>query len=489
MIDRRALLAGLLLGAGGAAAPLVADELRRSPRPMPRGALRVPTPPSAEALVAAAALPGTMGYAVIDARTGRVLDERDAATPMPPGSVAKVVTTLYALDRLGAAHRFVTRVIGTGPVADGVLQGDLVLVGGGDPRPGTDDFAELAGGLRARGLRGITGRFLYHDAALPRVARIDDDQPVQAAYNPAISGLNVNFNRLRFGWTRAGGGWTVVMDARGRHFAPRPGVASMQVVQRRAPPFTYERRGDHEAWTVAAAALGNGGERWLPTRLPGLCAALVFRDLAAAHGITLSAPERVAGIPRGQELGRITGAALAEVLEEMLYWSTNLVAECCGLAASGRGDLRASAGAMTDWARAAHGMRGRLVDHSGLGVASRLSAMDMVRMLRGAGGGGLRPLLRDIGMRDGNGRKIEGHPVRVVAKSGTLDFVSALAGHILRPDGRDLIFAVFAADLARRDRLRGTGSEAPPGSREWLRRARLLQGQLVSRWAVLADGA
>jgi D-alanyl-D-alanine carboxypeptidase/D-alanyl-D-alanine-endopeptidase (penicillin-binding protein 4) len=51
---------------------------------------------------------------------------------LPPASVAKALTSLYALDTLGADHRFQTRVMATGSVIGGVLKGDLILVGGGD---------------------------------------------------------------------------------------------------------------------------------------------------------------------------------------------------------------------------------------------------------------------------------------------------------------------------------------------------------------------
>jgi D-alanyl-D-alanine carboxypeptidase/D-alanyl-D-alanine-endopeptidase (penicillin-binding protein 4) len=75
--------------------------------------------------------------------------------------------------------------------------------------------------------------------------------------------------------------------------------------------------------------------------------------------------------------------------------------------------------------------------------------------------------------------------VRVLAKTGTLNFVSGLAGHILPPagGGRELIFAIFLADLDRRAGLSRAEREDPPGGDAWARRARRLQGQLVRRWS------
>ena len=50
-----------------------------------------------------------------------------------PASVTKAITALYALDVLGAQHRFRTQLIATGNITGGVVQGALILVGGGNP--------------------------------------------------------------------------------------------------------------------------------------------------------------------------------------------------------------------------------------------------------------------------------------------------------------------------------------------------------------------
>jgi D-alanyl-D-alanine carboxypeptidase/D-alanyl-D-alanine-endopeptidase (penicillin-binding protein 4) len=117
------------------------------------------------------------------------------------------------------------------------------------------------------------------------------------------------------------------------------------VAQREAPLFTYAS-GRVEEWTVASAALGKGGSRWLPVRDPGRYVAEVFRTLARAQGIRLDAGVQVGSIvPPGEEIGRVESDPLPEVLRDMLRFSTNLTAECVGLTASGKGSLEASGGA------------------------------------------------------------------------------------------------------------------------------------------------
>ncbi len=466
--------------------------MESSPRPVPRGGAADGLARGAasgaasdvEALVAAAKLGGAVSFLVADARTGAVLAARDPDRALPPASVAKAVTALYALDRLGPGYRFATRVLATGPVEAGMVQGDLVLAGGGDPTLQTDQLGDLVARLAARGITGATGRFLYWDGALPTLRGIAADQPDHVGYNAAISGLNLNFNRVHFEWKRSGDGWRLAIDARGERFLPEVAMVRVAVAAREAPLFTYAA-GPVEEWTVAASALGDGGSRWLPVRDPAAYVAEVFRTLARAQGIRLAAAERAADLPGGIEMGRVESEPLPELLRDMLRFSTNLTAECVGLTASGLGGLEASAGAMSDWVRQGFGVGFDLVDHSGLGGASRVTAAGMARLLVAAEAQkrGLTPLLRDVGMKDDKGKVVEGHPVKVLAKSGTLNFVSGLAGHIRPPSGRELVFAIFSGDPERRDAVPVALREEPDGAQAWTRRARRLQGQLVNRWA------
>jgi D-alanyl-D-alanine carboxypeptidase/D-alanyl-D-alanine-endopeptidase (penicillin-binding protein 4) len=483
-LTRRAVVAAIL---SAAALPALAEAPVRSPRPPPRPPARVAgtaraagaTGTSAD-LVAAARLGGKVAFAVLDAASGAVLDAIEPETALPPASVAKAVTALYALDRLGPAHRFVTRVIATGPVAGGVVEGDIALVGGGDPTLDTDRLGALVEGLRARGIRGATGRFLIHAAALPAARMIDEDQPAHVGYNPAVGGLNLNFNRAHFEWKRAPDGWRVQVDARGERFVPLVRGVRVRIVERESPVFAYDDRDGVEHWTVAARALGEGGSRWLPLRRPADHVGEVFRTLAAAQGVTLGAPQAATGgAPGGTVLAETASDPLGPILRAMLRHSTNLTAEVLGLASSGARSLRDSAAAMAAWAEARYGASARLVDHSGLGGASRISPLAMARILaRAHGEGALPPLLRAFPARE-NGRP------RVVAKTGTLNFVSGLGGYVTAPSGRVLAFAIFAADTARRDGLVGEARERPPGGAEWTRRARGMQARLIDRWAGL----
>jgi serine-type D-Ala-D-Ala carboxypeptidase/endopeptidase (penicillin-binding protein 4) len=485
-ITRRGMMAGLLAGVAQGA---WAEAPTTSLFPVPRGGKPREVQPTVASLLADARLTGVVTYVVADAATGRVIESEGADVAVPPASVTKMVTSLYALETLGPAFRFVTRVMATGPVVDGIVQGDLVLVGGGDPTLDTDRLALLAEQVAQAGIRGVTGAFGVYAKALPQIGQIDAGQPDYVSYNPAISGMNLNFNRVHFSWRRRADGYDLAMDARSDTRVPPVSVATMQAADRERPLFSYEYGVERDNWTVARGALGREGSRWLPVRQTLFYAGEVFRWLADAQGITLPAATPASAVPEGAVLAEDRSDTLIRVLTDMLRFSTNLTAEVVGLTVSGLPTLAQSAGAMTYRAQTAFGLTSRFEDHSGLGAGSQTTAADMVRVLVMAptlNQGSLLPgILRDVGMRDAEGDVIDGHPVQVRAKSGTLNFVSGLAGYITPPSGRRLAFAIYAADVPRRAAIAPEDMEDPQGGEAWTRRARVLQGRLISRWAGL----
>ena len=479
-VTRRGVLGGLL---AGAALPGWAEVIRPMPRPKLPDAAEVAPVSDAAGLVAAAKLTGITGYMVAEVATGRVLEQVNADAPVPPASVAKTITALFALERLGGSHRFTTRVMAVGRVEGRRLVGDLVLAGGGDPTLDSDKLGDLVAALAATGLREVTGRFLAYAGALPSFDRITDEQPIQVGYDPGLSGLSLNFNRVNFEWTK--GGASVQMNARGERFVPQVKMARMAVAERSAPLFSYQKAAGIEDWSVARGGLAKAGSRWLPVRQVAPYVAEVFQTLCAAQGIVLPRAQVVQVLPTGAVvLVARQSEDLTTILRQMLRFSTNITAETVGLAASGAGSLAGSAAAMGGWAQARLGLQANFVDHSGLGSASRVTAGGMLRaLLAGDRIAGLRGILRNVGMRDQNGKAVKGDSTRVVGKSGTLNFVSGLVGFIEPVGGQDLCFAIFSADPARREAVPMAEREEPAGEKAWVGRAHVLQARLIARWA------
>lgn len=477
-----------LASAGWANAPTV------SLRPKARGieVRRQAVSAGADKLVGKAGLTGRVSFAVADVKTGLVLEERDGGMGLPPASVAKAMTAMYALETLGTEYRFKTSLVATGRIENGVLKGDLVLMGGGDPTLDTDTLAGMAARLKKAGVQKVSGRFMVWGGALPYVQSIDPSQPDHVGYSPAISGLSLNYNRVHFEWKRGQKGFAVAMDARSEKYRPAVKMARMKVVSREFPVYTYSEKKGVDQWTVASGALNKFGSRWLPVRQPEQYAGEVFRSLAKAYGITLKEPKVAKNRPAGTVIVEHQSAKLVSILKAMLKYSTNITAEMVGLTATtkrlgGVGSLKASAQAMNKWAASNLGMKSaRLVDHSGLGDASRLHAGELVgALVRAKRQKALRPILKQVVMRHKDGKVNKGHPIKVQAKTGTLNFVSGLAGYMKAPDGTDLAFAIFVADTKARDKIKRNDRDRPQGARGWNRRAKRLQQSLIERWGAV----
>ena len=116
-----------------------------------------------------------MGVRVESLRTGQTLYQRDSGKLVVPASNMKIVTMAVAAERLGWDFTYETKLEATGVNRDGVLQGDLVVTGTGDPSIGSHDsgpamlFDQWGDALVKAGIGRVNGRIIGDDSAF------DDD--------------------------------------------------------------------------------------------------------------------------------------------------------------------------------------------------------------------------------------------------------------------------------------------------------------------------
>ncbi|MFK7944759.1 MAG: D-alanyl-D-alanine carboxypeptidase/D-alanyl-D-alanine-endopeptidase [Paracoccaceae bacterium] len=450
-------------------------------------------------------LTGVSGWMLVDLATGRVLDAQNADRTFAPASVAKLPTAAFALDALGPDYRFVTELRATAEPKGGTLRGDLILRGGGNPELDTDALVPLARDLAAKGVRKITGRLLTDGSALPQVAEIETAQAEDSSYNPSVSGLNLNYNRVHVKWDARSGRNALSVEAASETLSPP--VDSVRVALTNAPGapiFRLASRKGAEQWQMARRAFRGRAAKWLPVKRPDLYAGGVFRTLASQHGISLPSPER--GELRGKlrTLARHESRPLGDILRDMLRFSTNLTAEVTGSAATRSVGVQAqtladSADVMNAWAASVAGFPAgdpgfRFVNHSGLTIESRVSPRRMVEMLaafarREPDAAGRHP--RIPGAIAGYLKRhnvaaksvpLDYNRLNVVAKTGTMSYVRGLAGYIATPQGRQLAFAIFSNDLVRR------GGGAQSVNKRWLGRAKGFERALIRNWVIRTDG-
>jgi len=167
-----------------------------------RCALGAPTmPPTvAQAIAGERIAPASVSYVVLDVDSGQIAASSNPGTPRSPASTIKVLTTFAALDSLGPAYTWHTLALLQGVLEDGVLQGDLILKGGGDPYMTLERWWSFVQALRAKGLRTLHGDIVVDDTAfalVPEDPAAFDGRPHQA-YNAEPSALMVNFQSVEF---------------------------------------------------------------------------------------------------------------------------------------------------------------------------------------------------------------------------------------------------------------------------------------------------
>ncbi len=147
----------------------------------------------------------TWGIAVQSIASGEALYSLNPGRLLMPASAMKLVTLAAAADHLGWDHVFETQVLATGESDDGVLDGDLVVVGSGDPSLDDWDgkasalFAAWAERLKARGIHTVGGRIVGDDNAF------DDEglgagwtwEDLGASYAAGVGALQLNQNSAR----------------------------------------------------------------------------------------------------------------------------------------------------------------------------------------------------------------------------------------------------------------------------------------------------
>jgi D-alanyl-D-alanine carboxypeptidase/D-alanyl-D-alanine-endopeptidase (penicillin-binding protein 4) len=171
--------------------------------------------------------PKNVSIYVQDANTNETVVDLNADTPRSPASTIKVLTAFAALDMLGPAYTWKTHAYVSGRLANGVLDGDLILVGEGDPFMTIERWWSFVQQLREFGLMKITGDIVIDNsyfAPIPESRAAFDGQPFRS-YNVIPDALMVNFQTSRFTFT------ATPQDSRPR-IAVNPLPANLKIVNR-----------------------------------------------------------------------------------------------------------------------------------------------------------------------------------------------------------------------------------------------------------------
>lgn len=425
-------------------------------------------------------------------------DERSAhqeTLPFIPASLTKVFSALYALKNLGADFQFETGLYYTGTLQkDGTLKGDLYLKGDGDPSLTMARLMDLAMDLRAKGVKKINGNFFFDESALPTISALSDFGNGDQTYNPGVSALNLEYNRI-----------TLFREGHRRtskaNFVPMPPMIHMQIEKSKehfplGTRYRFRQEGGGEIWEVSEKERYNVYED-IPIRRPSRRTAETFRTLTELWGIPLP-PSRPGIKPeKATVVGIDKSPPLIRLLALTLEYSNNLFAESILLRATGKKNLKAAGEVLSKWlAQNIKSCDLPLVNGSGLTSEHQVRASCFVDFLEKFA---LSPIakrgfmsLLSINGQSGWLRTRLRHPdtnFRVWAKTGSLDYVSNMAGVLFTNSGKRFAFALSLRDREKRDLIDAALENEKEGGRNPLERRSNRLKKKASAWSNQAKGA
>lgn len=418
-------------------------------------------PPSIDAILAELALdPSQVSLFLqpVDRPTPVLLFR--AQTPRVPASVAKLVTTMAALDILGRGYRWPTEVYTTGALSEGRLSGDLILKGYGDPSLSNGAYMELLRALREKGITRIQGDLIIDTSAFKplEVERGDFDGAARSTYNalPAALSVHRQATDIHVYHDPVTGKVGVYTDP------PLSGVEidnSAEIVQ--APCRGRDHRlqvklADAERALARIEISGTFASECPDERIrrlllsPEQHAASAFHALWRQLGGQVTGRIRLGTVPdRAILLHRTESPPLAELIRDLNKWSNNLMARLLfltiGLKEQGPpASLEKSRESLMSWLDAQEiERRGILIDNgSGLSRDSRLSAQTLGELLvLGYREPWMPELLASMAIAGVDGtmrRRLRHEPIsgRAHLKTGTLRDASCIAGYVLDKNGR-----------------------------------------------------
>jgi len=391
----------------------------------------------------------------------------NVATAMNPASVMKLVTTYAALEQLGPAYRWKTAAYAAGALADGVLEGDLVLKGGGDPKLDLEAFARLVRALRGKGLREIRGDLVldrgYFERAPGDAGRFDGD-PFRP-YNVLPDALLVNYKSLRFVFVAEPERAAVRVYAE-----PKPPtldvVNALKLAEGGCPEGSAFRELLKPSFEPARQRVlfagqfpASCGEKDINVALlePNDQVAGVMRQFWSESGGVWNGSARDGTAPAGlQPLHTLESASLAEIVRDTNKFSNNIMARHIFLtlgaeSAGAPANAQKSFAAIRNWLTAKRLVVPELVMENGSGLSrgERISAGNLAALLQAAWQSPVMPEFissMPIAGIDGTMRrrvKGEGITGQAHIKTGLLSDVRSMAGYVLDRSGKRIVVVMI----------------------------------------------
>lgn len=424
----------------------------------------------------------------VERMDGTVIYERNAAKSFAPASNMKVVTTAAALETFGPDYTYKTTLEARGPIENGVLKGDLVIVGSGDPSLGTwrvegrldgeGLLQQWAEKVKAAGITSITGAIIADGRVYTPEYYSGDwelsDMPFW--YATGISGVNFSENVIRFTTSpgaTVGAPATITIKPQTAYVTAINKVETVDAKGEKTADITHRDPESNEITFGGTVPLGvepfeQRGAIWDGE----LYAATLLTEALVRDGIAVSEPaqtvrhiaaDRVDSVPADKRLvlDTVTSPPMKELIRIVNKPSHNFYADCLfrtlGAAKKQKGDFAGGGEAVAEWLKSFNAPNVdyyKQLDGSGLARRNMVTPALMCAILRHMDS---RPELRDvfktslpeagIDSKEREGWKAPELHNNLFAKTGYIGGVRALSGYVKDSAGEPLVFSMISNQI------------------------------------------
>jgi D-alanyl-D-alanine carboxypeptidase/D-alanyl-D-alanine-endopeptidase (penicillin-binding protein 4) len=277
---------------------------------------------------------------VMDLSTQTVIQQLHPDTRLTPASVTKLTVAATALSIWPADKMFQTRVLSSGPLRAGEIEGDLLLVGAGDPSLTGQDLWGLAAQIRAAGIRSVHGHLVVVPAPFPSVGcetkdRCDTEGRGDRSYNAPVASVGIDYGN----WcvdvrSNPAGGPAIISSCSAAHL-PIAVEGTVQTISARADGTPWVARSTDASGmdglrVGGSIPSGTAQQMYCSMSNPALGTGLLLKETLHELGIEIqgSVVVREGNAPRdAYPLAQIEGLSLKEQLGRMLRFSNNYIAD------------------------------------------------------------------------------------------------------------------------------------------------------------------
>lgn len=270
---------------------------------------------------------------------GKVLYSHHGDKLLVPASVSKLISSAAALSHFGPNHRFTTRFYYTGSFDKGVVGGDLVIVGDGDPLLVSEDLWQIARDFINHGVKTIKGNIfvdnsLFDDMKNSRWSPEKNSSSTHS-YDAPVTAFGINFN-------------TLALVVRPGERIGAPAFASLDPFKQPLVQIENKVRtsGPKSSPAIAVDRIGlpNGGNKFVlrgeiplgadPQKIyrsadnPTITAGEYIRVFLKEQGIEVQGSTRAGTLPHNANmLMSYQGKELSQIIRGLLFYSNNYIAD------------------------------------------------------------------------------------------------------------------------------------------------------------------